>query len=102
MNKGNFLSDSKGLIFEAYNIEDISEPECRSIFLDWALSLDSKFDPMEEIRSYLKYYREITEGSIYHVIFYGRNAMGSHASQVNEEERWQITQYVMELRSKLK
>ena len=46
--------------------------------------------------------REITEGSIYHVIFYGRNAMGSHASQVNEEERWQITQYVMELRSKLK
>ena len=60
MNKGNFLSDPKGLIFEAYNIEDISEPECRSIFLDWALSLDSKFDPMEEIRSYLKYYREIT------------------------------------------
>ena len=59
MNKGNFLSDPKGLIFEAYNIEDISEPECRSIFLDWALSLDSKFDPMEEIRSYLKYYREI-------------------------------------------
>jgi len=60
MNKGNFLSDPKGLIFEAYNIEDISEPECRSIFLDWALSLDSKFDPMEEIRSYLKYYREFT------------------------------------------
>ena len=60
MNKGNFLSDPKGLIFEAYNIEDISEPECRSIFLDWALSLDSKFDPMEEIRNYLKYYREIT------------------------------------------
>jgi hypothetical protein len=28
--------------------------------------------------------------------------MGSHASQVNEIERWQITQYVMELRSKLK
>ena len=60
MNKGNFLSDPKGLIFEAYNIEDISEPECRSIFLDWALSLDSKFDPMKEIRSYLKYYREVT------------------------------------------
>ena len=54
MNKGNFLSDPKGLIFEAYNMEDISEPECRSIFLDWALSLDSKFDPMEEIKSYLE------------------------------------------------
>ena len=46
--------------------------------------------------------REITEGSIYHVIFFGKNAMGSHAGQVNETERWQITQYVMELRSKLK
>ena len=46
--------------------------------------------------------REITEGSIYHVIFYGKNAMGSHASQINEKERWLITQYVMELKSKLK
>ena len=45
---------------------------------------------------------KFTEGSIYHVIFFGKNAMGSHAAQVNEMERWQITQYVMELRSKLK
>ncbi|MDC3369082.1 cytochrome c [Flavobacteriaceae bacterium] len=45
--------------------------------------------------------REITPGSIYHVLMYGKNAMGSHAGQVNAEERWQITQHVMELRSKL-
>ena len=45
--------------------------------------------------------REITPGSIYHVLMYGKNAMGSHASQVNSEERWQIAQHVMELRSKL-
>ncbi|TFL18235.1 hypothetical protein [Jannaschia formosa] len=31
--------DPKGLIHEAYRIEGITEPECRSIFLDWALSL---------------------------------------------------------------
>lgn len=42
--------------------------------------------------------RDITPGSIYHVLMYGINAMGSHAGQVNEEERWQITQYVMKLR----
>lgn len=30
--------DPKGLIREAYLIEGISAPECRSIFLDWALS----------------------------------------------------------------
>lgn len=31
--------DPKGLIREAYRIEGIGMPECRSIFLDWALSL---------------------------------------------------------------
>ena len=35
--KGDEL-DPKGLIREAYLIEGISAPECRSIFLDWALS----------------------------------------------------------------
>ena len=45
--------------------------------------------------------REITEGSIYHVLMYGKNAMGSHAGKVNATERWQIAQHVMELRSKL-
>ncbi len=46
--------------------------------------------------------REITPGSIYHILMYGKNAMGSHAGQINELERWQISQHVMELRSKLK
>ncbi|MGC6479232.1 MAG: c-type cytochrome [Flavobacteriaceae bacterium] len=45
--------------------------------------------------------REITPGSIYHVLMYGKNAMGSHAGQVNAKERWQIAQHVMELRGKL-
>lgn len=45
--------------------------------------------------------RKITEGSIYHVLMYGKNAMGSHAGQVNATERWQIAQHVMELRSAL-
>ncbi len=43
--------------------------------------------------------RDITEGSIYHVIMYGKNMMGSHASQLTEEERWQVTAYVQELRN---
>ncbi|MDP2088695.1 MAG: cytochrome c [Flavobacteriaceae bacterium] len=45
--------------------------------------------------------RQITEGSIYHVIMYGRNLMGSHASQLRENERWQIVQYVEKLKSEL-
>lgn len=31
--------DPKGLIADAYRIEGIQTGECRSIFLDWALSL---------------------------------------------------------------
>ena len=45
--------------------------------------------------------RDITEGSIYHVIMYGRNMMGSHASQLTAKERWQTTMYVNKLRADL-
>jgi hypothetical protein len=45
--------------------------------------------------------RAITQGSIYHVIMYGRNLMGSHASQLNIKERWQVAQYVEKLRNDL-
>ncbi|WP_456378550.1 c-type cytochrome [Lutibacter sp.] len=45
--------------------------------------------------------REITEGSIYQVIMYGRNMMGSHASQLTAKERWQVTMYVQQLRTEL-
>jgi len=37
-------SDPKGLIREAYAIEGITAPECRSIFLDWALSVPKDAD----------------------------------------------------------
>ena len=45
--------------------------------------------------------RAITVGSIYHTIYYGKNAMGSYANQLNEEERWQVVDYVMELKADL-
>ncbi len=37
--KGDARVDPKGLIHEAYRIDGITAAECRSIFLDWALSL---------------------------------------------------------------
>lgn len=37
-------NDPKGLIREAYRIEGITLGECRSIFLDWALSLPAQAD----------------------------------------------------------
>jgi mono/diheme cytochrome c family protein len=39
-------------------------------------------------------YKNITEGHIFHVITYGKGLMGSHGSQVSEEDRWKIAKYV--------
>lgn len=44
--------------------------------------------------------REVTVGSVYHVIMYGRNAMGSYASQLTAVDRWRVAEYVMNLRAK--
>ena len=48
--------DPKGLIREAYRIEAITGPECRSIFLDWALSLPDEFDSADALRALLEHY----------------------------------------------
>ena len=53
------------------------------------------------IPSYADAVRAINEGSIYHTIYYGKNAMGSYANQLQEEERWQVVSYVLELKSQL-
>ncbi len=43
MKKGT-SDDPKGLIYEAYRIDGITTEECRTIFLDWALSLPDGSD----------------------------------------------------------
>ena len=40
---------------------------------------------------------DLTEGSIFHVITYGKGLMGSHASQLWPEQRWKVVQYVQAL-----
>ena len=45
--------------------------------------------------------RDITTGSTYHTIYYGLNSMGSHAGQLNENERWQVAMYVSKLKADL-
>ena len=56
------LDDPKALIQEAYRIEDITRPECRSIFLDWALSLPIENDSDISIQNLLaKYQSEFSD-----------------------------------------
>lgn len=49
--------DRKGLIYEAYRIAGIAPEECRSIFLDWALSLPEGQNTQEAIAHFLARYR---------------------------------------------
>ena len=53
------------------------------------------------VPSYADAARNITVGSTYHVIYYGLNSMGSYAGQMNYEERWQVSEYVMQLKEEL-
>ena len=53
------------------------------------------------IPSYADVGRAINEGSTYHTIYYGKNAMGSYANQLNEKERWEVVAYVMKLKTEL-
>lgn len=48
--------DPKGLIYEAYRIEGITKSECRTIFLDWALSLGVDRETSPAIRQLLELY----------------------------------------------
>ncbi|WP_395044243.1 c-type cytochrome [Flavobacterium sp.] len=43
--------------------------------------------------------RQITKGSIYHVITYGLNSMGSHANQLSSKERWMVAEHVLKLKN---
>ena len=54
--KGDMHCDKIGLIFEAYNIEDIDSSACRVIFFNWLTSLDQSFDQGEAIKELLKHY----------------------------------------------
>ena len=49
-------TDPKGLIRESYRIEGIGAPECRSIFLDWALSLPDSENSKTAILALLDQY----------------------------------------------
>lgn len=43
------------------------------------------------------YIQTLPAGKIYHVITYGRNNMGSHASVLTPMDRWRVIKYVKEL-----
>lgn len=49
-------ADPKGLVRESYNIEGITLGECRSIFMDWALSLPVGAPVADALRTLIAHY----------------------------------------------
>jgi mono/diheme cytochrome c family protein len=41
--------------------------------------------------------KTLPEGKIFHTITYGKGTMGSHASQLTQEERWKLVYFVQKL-----
>ena len=54
-------NDPKALIRESFNIEGIKIEECRSIFLDWALSLPNDTDARKIIPLLIEQYGDKQE-----------------------------------------
>jgi mono/diheme cytochrome c family protein len=46
------------------------------------------------IPDYATKLKDLEEGKMYHTLQYGKGLMGSHASQLNQKERWQILEWV--------
>lgn len=49
-------ADPKGLVRESYAMEGITLGECRSIFIDWALSLPADADTLECLAAVMGHY----------------------------------------------
>lgn len=61
MSKKGDATDPKGLMVEAYAMEGLTAEECRSIFLDWALSAPDGVDMQAQIGALLARYGEHTD-----------------------------------------
>ena len=51
------------------------------------------------IPSYSGKLKDLPVGKMYHTLHWGKGLMGSHASQINQKERWQVIQYIMVLQN---
>ena len=61
-------ADPKGLVRESYRIEGITEGECRSVFLDWALSLAPGTDHLTALRVLMAAYAPDAPGHPMNVV----------------------------------
>jgi hypothetical protein len=75
--KGDAL-DPKALIFESFRMEGITASECRTIFLDWALSLPVEHDTASSLKLLIeKYAADNPDHPMMDVMRQGLTTMGA-------------------------
>ncbi|SEI94080.1 hypothetical protein SAMN05421762_2163 [Pseudooceanicola nitratireducens] len=69
-------NDPKGLIREAYRIDGISDAECRSILMDWALSLADGASQQQALQHLVaRYGAETPDHPMTQLLQEGQNAL---------------------------
>lgn len=92
----NPLEKSEANIAEGKRIFDIYCVHCHGDQGkgDGSIVANGKFPPPPSYSNQLK---DLPEGKIFHSIHYGKNMMGSHASQISQSDRWKVVMYVQAL-----
>jgi hypothetical protein len=83
--------DSLGLN-EAQRLFSINCAICHGPNMDAQGPIADKIGAVANLK--IKPKLELPEGTIFHVMTYGKNNMGSYASQLNRKQRWMIVQYI--------
>lgn len=91
-----FLDDVDGNVKEGKRLYEIMCMHChgKTGQGDGGVVVVGEYNPPSP---YNGAYKERSLGGIFHVITYGKGAMGSHASQLNKLERWKVAMYVRTL-----
>jgi len=91
-----FLEDTTGNIKEGKRLFEIMCMHChgKTGQGDGGVVVVGEYNPPSP---YNGAYKERSLGGIFHVITYGKGAMGAHASQLNKIERWKVAMYVRTL-----
>ena len=79
---------------EAQRLFNVNCAICHGVNLDaqGPLATSGKVGGIANLK--LDQYKKLPEGTMFHVATYGKNNMGSYASQLDKKQRWMVVQYI--------
>ena len=85
---------------EAQRLFNINCAICHGVNLDaqGPMATSGKVGGIANLK--LDQYKKLSEGTMFHVTTYGKNNMGSYASQLDKKQRWMVVQYIKSQQAK--